>query len=196
MSKESKESLFRKIGGGVIIGVLVGHLLKISPLDATHWTWDFLKSCGSILVEKVAVPKWLLGTFILVCALLVGWIYQRIRAAFSEITYLDYREDCFDGITWRWSYDLNGHMHQIRGYCLTCDTTLVSSEEEDRGFEYSTGQTFTTFRCERCPDSRIRLLGDRVYIFARIERQIDRAVRVGDWKKVVEERRKLESAKK
>jgi C4-type Zn-finger protein len=74
-----------------------------------------------------------------------------------------------------------------------CDTTLIYSEETDYT-EYGGGRMMTTLQCERCSVKRAALEGTKEYALARVERQIDRAIRVGDWKKIVA--RKPTSAKR
>jgi ribosomal protein S27E len=98
----------------------------------------------------------------------------------------DYTSDRFFGIVWRWSYP-GGTMSEPRAYCPSCDTTLVYSENR----EY--GEWRTHFYCETCQKECHDAQGGRAYVIAKVVRQVDRKLRNGEWKPIVENARQSDT---
>lgn len=62
--------------------------------------------------------------------LIVLLIYLDGRRSDSEPTVLDYREDMFFNLKWRWNYSGN-KMVRMSCYCPYCDYQIVPVESED-----------------------------------------------------------------
>lgn len=183
------------VAGTVIGGLILHFVTGISPLDVFHWVSEFAKASWLVSIEKVPTPKWLLGVFVVLSTFPIGWLVKKILDRGSEPSHWDYTEDCFNGVTWRWTYSINGGITNLWCYCAVCDTSLVYSEGEEPEFEYGRRRVCTKFVCERCGTTVATLEGTKDYILGRVLRQIDRAIRVGDWEKVVTQKRARDAKK-
>jgi hypothetical protein len=140
------------------------------------------------LGSSQSVPTWLLCLLVLLSVILVTTVWLKIRAANRGPSRDDYTEDEFDGLVWRWHYGFSGSIENPWCFCPSCDSILVY--REDSGDVYVGRKPTVHFTCERCGVHRGTLDGDRAYIVARIQRLIDRKLRVGEWHAVVAKKQK------
>lgn len=186
------KSLRREITVGLVVSVVSG-LIVIYLTDGTltkvgaRISGAFF-AAWNVVVGTTPIPRWLLGLLIVLSVIPVSRAIRRWFFTPEEATFLDYKEDIFEGLRWRWGYQ-GGAIEPLWCFCRTCDTVLVYSEEDfdDGGF----GREFrvrTSFTCERCGEKKATLNGRKAEVVARITRLIDRAIRVGEWKNVVEKK--------
>jgi hypothetical protein len=127
-----------------------------------------------------------LGILILFSTILVALVIGKLKKSAQEPTYLDYLEDSFDGLVWRWQFGSRGTILNTWCYCPSCDTVLVYREDFETSYGFGGGmKNVTHFTCERCNSKKATLEGHRNSIIPRIERQIDRKIRVGEWREVI-----------
>ncbi len=167
--------------GGVVLQQLTGISLVgwVGPMAT--WVWD---ACSA----SITMPRWLFALTALVALSAVWNTYSAYRKSSTGPSKHDYVEDHFDGLVWRWSYDFSGAIKEPWCFCPACDSMLVYSEEP--GDSYVGKRAFVHFTCEVCGVRRGSLEGDRRYIVARIQRMIDRKLRVGEWRAVIESKQK------
>jgi hypothetical protein len=157
------------------------------------WATVFAKvasiASGAIawLGAPIVLSRWLFILLALLALILALVICIRIRAAIRNPDRSDYVEDEFEGLVWRWRYAFTGAIVELWCFCPECDSVLVYSEEGGSFVEER--KPMVHLKCERCQTRRASLEGNREFVLARIQRLIDRKLRVGEWRAAVEHRR-------
>ncbi len=189
---EKSDTLGRKVWAGVAVGVILGFLTWLfSGISRgavwrlftafVAWCWSITKACWTGLFEPVGVPKWILGFLILCATSVVGarlakWRTRKTKDD-SSVTTLDYTEDQFDKVLWRWDYNF-GQITNIVPFCPVHDRQLVYSV--DRGYGFA---TTVHLSCEQCGADKCVLPGQSMAdVSGRIARHIDANLRTGEWK--------------
>jgi len=184
MAKSPTKSIKTEVAAGALTAIVVAvggaiwaGLPSVWQRLATSWT-----SVTHHLSQAASVPTWLLYLLYATTAawvVVVGVIAYSVLARKEQLpTYLDYREDRFLGATWRWAY-VGGRPNKTWAYCPSCDTVLVYAENRNYGgWE-------TSLHCETCDRTVLSQPGDRHDLVAKVERQIDRKIRNGEWKACV-----------
>lgn len=126
--------------GTVVAGLVLAALLYIfGRIPVGRW----IAAVWRGLVYPVPVPLAILLAMIGV--LLVVGIRAFLRAVGpAPPAWLNYRQDTFLGIVWRWDYD-GTHIarRSLRPYCPNCSTGLRGHQEGYREFT-------TSFICDEC----------------------------------------------
>lgn len=111
---------------GAIVTALGGVLLVyLMPM------WEYIKLAWSWLSAPVQVA---MGFVILPVLFMVLVVIGLIRSFFIKRrapkppAWMSYREDEFEGATWRWDYDSNGQIEHLIPYCKSCDCILELRE--------------------------------------------------------------------
>jgi hypothetical protein len=133
------------------------------------------------------VPNWLLiilvimGVFLLGGVLVIVWATLRPTGRHHH-EYLvpiqqgpewsSYKSDTFDGVLWRWKYSQGYSIDSLHPLCPHDYTDLVSRDFYNE----------VLLQCETCQKQFGPFPGDRQYLQGRIERQIIRKTRTGEWK--------------
>jgi predicted membrane protein len=167
-----RNSVFATVIGGLLLALL---LWLIPGLWA--WLVTVIAQSYNFMISTVIIPVWLLGVLILAILptlILIIVLIVAMRKGQKLPEWLNYTTDYFDGMTWRWEYFENS-VNNLRCYCPNDDTLLIHS----RGYES------ITFHCETCRREFGPFKGDRDYILAKTERQIERKVRNGEWEKTL-----------
>jgi hypothetical protein len=178
MSSEEKHPIRNSVIATVIGGLIVALLLWFVP-GAWAWIKSALAWLYGLLVSTVIIPMWLLVVMILAILPTVLIIVLAVLPSSKQAEgprWTDYTEDSFDGITWRWQYAGNSLIN-LWCFCPYDDTVLVYSFDEILGK--------ISLHCETCQTKFGPFVGDKDYMLARIERQIGRKVRSGEWEKMV-----------
>ena len=118
---------------------------------------------GRFLVSSISLPIWLFSTLLLLS--LISIIIVILK--FKKPKHIKYTEDIFDGIKWRWGYDLFGNITNPSPYCLIHDMLMVHSNWNNK----------TYFKCELCKNGP-NFPGDIIYNKNKIKRMIDRNIRI------------------
>jgi len=129
------------------------------------------------LAAATAVQNWMLYLLVstsLPALVLLGKLVFGRRPGF-----LDYTNDRFLGLTWRWRYRRFGRPDVPWAYCSVCDTALIYNSEGDGG------RMRTVLTCETCDRTVLQHEGDAQYLAAKILRQIERRIRTGEWQTAV-----------
>ncbi|MBE3040070.1 MAG: hypothetical protein IMZ62_14830 [Chloroflexi bacterium] len=184
--------ILREVGVSLIVAVLLWLASYIPGV------WQFLSTgfwwCWGMVIQEISWPAWALGLLgigdIVLLVAIVGKIVSWHRAN-SGPSWRDYTEDCFDGIIWRWQYShMGGAIIGLWCFCPQDDTALVCFQGPRFAVERE-----TSYRCERCGQDFVTLQGQsREDIKGTVERQIDRKLRNGEWKAVVESQRRKHDA--
>jgi hypothetical protein len=161
----------------------------VSPIDVIVVVFtfglSFTKACWSVVIQKSEIPNWLLGCFIILSAYTVAKIISAFRKDGGP-SKDEYIEDRFDGLVWKWRYSFDGAIHDPWCFCPECDGILIYSE--DYKSDWSREQVMN-LTCEHCRTPKGTLSGHRAYNVDRIRRLIDRKIRVGEWREVVEKQK-------
>ena len=160
--------------GGII--ALWGYDISLEGLS---WVWEQILWIGTALISKYPVPGWGLLTVGLV---LVGLLHVCMKLIpLEKLPFEDYTEDIVEGLKWRWKWT-DGNVSNLSCFCQTCDATLI----------YVPRHSDVVLLCEKCPpngkESGIRVKGriitteeDTEYLEGRVEREIYRRIRTGDY---------------
>lgn len=104
-------------------------------------------------------------------------IYVLLLIRSQRSPYVQYRQDEFLRLVWRWNYcSYKQRVIDLKAYCPICDTEL-----ELREFENSYPSCCVSCSC--CGIETQELESTRKVIEKQIERCIDRNLRTGDWRK-------------
>lgn len=181
MAESSSKSIRTEVVAGALTAIVVAIGGAIWAWVPSVWQWlaTAWASVTTHLSRTASVPTWLLyllyataGTWVFVIGVIA---YSVLARKERPATYLDYREDRFFGAIWRWVY-VGGRPDKTWAFCPSCDTVLVYSERMNYG------DWETTLHCETCAHTVLSQPCDRHDLVAKVERQIDRKVRSGEWK--------------
>ncbi len=171
-----------------IIGALVTAGASALIPVVREWLWSGFQAvgagfayCWSLLVAVYPVPGWLILIGVtLIAPVLLSIIRNMRKPEVKELTWLDlYTEDRIESVVWRWHY-VGSQIMGTAPYCPSCEAHLVYSEQYDRGWPRTVNRT--EFHCEHCGVVRTSINGDHDYAIAKVEREIDRRIRTGEWK--------------
>ena len=179
MSKD-EHPIKTKVVAGVVSGLILAAIFYAAPkffqgtVSVLSWLWQHS-------ISSISIPNWLLFVLlILAVPTLVRVLKAFLRQGENgDPTFRMYKQDSFEGVTWRWSYDYSGSPVNIVPFCPSCDSQLVHVKEN----QFSLRPTLSvSFYCERCKQERARIEGgNEFYAVSMIERFIDRKIRNGDW---------------
>lgn len=170
--------------------VLGGLVLAAIPKTRSFFTGlfiaigEFFEKMWNVLISRWEIP-WIFILFLILLTIPTLIRIFRLFVPKSEIKpsmyvpkEIDYDEDEFFGVIWRWNSD------EAIGYCPTCQTRVIYKlGYNGRGIESS-------LYCETCRRTLTTLDGDRQDVLGRVARQIERKLNTGEWKQVVENKKK------
>jgi len=95
-----------------------------------------------------------------------------------------YKEDFLFGAKWRWDWARNNIIN-LWCYCPSCDAILVYDDNSCRS-RYANVKK-TDFICENCNSEVVSSVigGNKSYAIGAAEREIDRRIRTGEYKKAL-----------
>ena len=188
-AKKKMEKASHKIVIGVAIMVIGTIIVRFTTAftfsGAFHWIGRGFDACWNFAVSPVKISAWLLVLLVLMAlALIVGVTYDLVISR-REPSSNDYIKDTFDGLIWRWRYTYGGGIKDPWCFCPECDGILSYSVEDVSSFHEVGCRWATNLFCDHCDRIVSTLPGDQNNIVHRIERLIDRKIRVGEWREVV-----------
>ena len=148
--------------------------------------WQFLtqliKSLSIFFLQVTQVPNWLIA-LMLICSIIVLLVmainaYQACKPSANLSWHLNYKEDVFFHILWRWQYDSTWQPENINTFCPKCDFQIYPQNAS--GFR---SIDHIAFHCEVCSldladfDERYKVLENKVI------RLLQLKIRNGSWKK-------------
>jgi hypothetical protein len=118
---------------GIISSVIYDEI-KAFPILTT--LYDLTKKFLTLL--NINMPLW----FVFVCVFSFLFIRKLLLYIIikKQPKYYNYKEDKFINWRWKWDYDINGRIVQLRAYCPKCNTRM-------QNIQYSLSQTF---KCPKC----------------------------------------------
>ena len=165
----------------VTIGFTFGGLFR--------WIGGVIGACWDFAKAPIQIWAWLLILLILLSVILLYLAGNRFYRLHKEPSSDDYVKDSFDGLTWRWGYSNGGGIRDVWCYCPSCDGVLSYSQRGVSSSYYNSCKWATDLHCDHCNRRIATLDGVQSNIVRRIERLIDRKIRVGEWRDVVEQDR-------
>lgn len=183
-----KES--HSIRNSIIASVIAGVILMIVPTlrsfitGAFAWVWSVLKSLVEALLASYSVQGWLLCVLGLLALIGIILIFKSMPILKPE--HCSYVEDFLYEIRWRWDW-ANNVISDLWCFCPTCDATLIYDDSSCRNHLIEANQT--DFICERCKKVVSTIHGGNLnYATSAVEREIDRRVRTGEYRRGNDER--------
>ena len=183
MSKDDKHPIGNKVIASVIAGLLLAAIFYFIP-KLFQWFVRAFLLIWNHLTSSTHIPNWLLWLLVIFSLITV---VRRIRILLkrevnNEPTFRMYTQDSFEGMTWRWSYDVYDRLTDLSPYCPNCDALLVHIKEPYQLARASS----VRFYCESCKQESAEIRGgDRKYANSMIERLIDRKIRNGEWERLI-----------
>ena len=181
------ENSFKSIRNGAIASVVAGVILLSVPAlrgylaSFSSWAWSVVIWCWEALVTLYSLPGW--AWLIILFFAIVGLvnIYLALKGEASEPEFKSYTEDYIHGAKWRWAWAGN-QISNVWCFCPSCDATLVYDDSSCRNIMADINKT--DFICENC-NRKIASIngGNKSYATGAIEREIDRRIRINEYKK-------------
>lgn len=167
--------------------VIAGAILAVAAALWTFfagWWPDIANAVGAafdFVTAKTLTPNWLLGLLSLCSCALVIIAALAIIDARSGPLMVTYRMDRILGVKWRWKYDANLAIYDLAPFCPTCDFQAIYVDLGQHRFPH------LGIKCEDCNQvfadfKSVTLISE---IEDRVEREIQRKLRSGDWLNVV-----------
>lgn len=168
--------------------VIAAGILAVVGLAATYlagW-WPPLAnvflSLSSLMVSVTAVPNWLLALLILgaiaVFIVLTIVLWAIAFPSKSSPSFINYTQDEFFGIRWRWRYDGDTSIYNLVSFCPRCDYQV-----HPRNVSGFRAIDHLGYRCDDCGAT----LGDFEMsleeLSSRVTRKIHQKIRTGSWLK-------------
>ncbi|GEM_PF-907891 len=168
---------------GLILAVLFSSWLRGICATIFHWLWSVIVYIASFFTHKVNVPIWLLLVIIFLAIILMRIIQFFIKGDECEDHTEDYTQDSIFGVVWRWNMSY-GNIHNLMAFCPRCDLELVYHEQRHDHYKPSRlyPAEFTQFECENCSIGSDKINGEHLHYLDRVEREIRRRYRTGEWK--------------
>lgn len=138
----------------------------------TTFFGNYLWAIWAWVIGNHQVPGWAIIFFIIFALAALFFILAGVLSGGPE--YYKFNEALYEGARWRWRW-FDRTIIDLCAYCPTCDLELVSN-----GSAY---RTHTEFICENCKEPIAFLPGNMTDIRRRVEREIRRKVRTGEYKK-------------
>ena len=159
-----------------------GLTMSFKEMLESAWaaTQQTAESLWAHLLAQSLWPNW--------AAYVVG-IPSAMAVAYLIWRYLDdkknshrrFKELPFLGSVWRWS-SLSDLPHALQPYCPNCQGLLVY---EELGGRYGNQAQSVALHCEACQTIPTEQSGTWKYLQARVEREIQRLIRTGEWRQHV-----------
>lgn len=165
--------------GSVIATLIAAFLLWLGPT-----VWEYLKAAGLKLLDffsaSISLPVWLFIILLFYLAFVTLILGRRFYLdLWKKPTWRDYKEDCFAKMRWIWRYHpVLDEIEDLWCFCPNDSNRLICSPEYPG----------ISFHCEFCGKKFGPTQETLQEIIDRVERQIERKKRSGDWRKVVEGR--------
>jgi len=173
--KKIKIGLVISVTGGLIVAFVTRAYSFLPVLFS--WIGNLCSVIWHLLSYPITIAFWIFLLLLILSARTVfSFLKPLIHRKPLESTELDYTEDSFFGMTWRWSYPLSPIPKKIWCFCPKCDTQLVFNEGPFRA-----APRFI-LHCETCKEQIQDFEGSMDYILSKVIRQIDRNIRSGEWK--------------
>jgi hypothetical protein len=165
--------IFIAVIASLISTWLLGFMPAIWNACKSVFIWLF-----NFLLSSVSLPLWsivIISLFILPTLIKIfSWFRQK---DVNHPNWRDYNQDVLFEMRWRWNYSpYGGGIANISCFCPSDDTELVY---EDWGSK-------VVYRCETCGRQFGPIEGHRNYVIGKVERQIHRKIRTGEWKDVLQ----------
>lgn len=182
------ESSFRSIRNGTIASVIAGIVLLLIPDARAYvvrflsWVWSGLTWCWSGLMSSYSLPGWVLLVVFLFSFIGVVSVFLALRGEPDKPEHLSYVEDFIHGAKWHWQW-LSNQIVNLWCYCPRCEATLVYDDSSCHNYLADTKKT--DFICENCRHSVVASIpgGNKTYALGAVEREIDRRIRTGEYKR-------------
>jgi hypothetical protein len=146
----------------------------------------------SLVMLRFKLPLWSLVLLVVFGLVLRRFLRRRQPQAVQPIIWsdeptvpagpreTDYTQDRFLGAIWRWNY-FQGRVNNPSPFCPQCDNELLFVHNHTWGLFVG-----TSLRCEHCGwESTMEANYTQHQLISRIEREIRRNLRTGDWRRSV-----------
>jgi len=162
------------VGGGVL---LVAALFVLSRIPAAwHYMASIFSQVGAHLVSYLSIPFWLFYILLLMgVPFLVRCLLRLRRHTGPQVG--DYTSDRFLEVDWTWHYVRGNAPEGIWCFCPDDNTRLVYAAKYY--------PHFITLKCETCERTWGPFPGKIGDLQNKIERQIERKIRTGEWKTAI-----------
>lgn len=174
----------------IAIVIATGILALVKPVRhigelVLRWFWTIILNFDVYIRRPAIIPLWFL--YLIVLFLLIELLIELSRVDMryteqkgQEKSPITYKSDKFFDVVWRWKLDSNFYPFSITTFCPSCDMQLYP---ENLGF----GRII--FHCDKCNYKGFPLELDEVRLEDWVSREIQRKIRTGEWKQIIEDKR-------
>ena len=169
-----------RLGGmrTLIIAVLIiSLLLWLLALDAELWEAlkNALRSALEYLTKDLGIPQWVMWAT-LVTTVISFWLIYHWVNDLKGPSFLDYKEDLFHGMVWRWRFNTSGNgILEPECFCIHDGTPLM----------HHNSHSDVTYTCDLCGNRYGPLHGTHHSISRDVQSQVEQKIRDGEWKSVL-----------
>ena len=182
------ENSFKSIRNGAIASVIAGVILLAVPalrgyvVSFLRWLWSGVVWCWDGLISSYSLPGWAWLVVFLLALVGLKNVYIGIKGESEEPEYESYVEDFIYGAKWRWQW-IGNRISNLWCFCPSCDATLVYDDSSCSSLFSNVRKT--DFICENCGNRIVATVkgGNKGYATGAVEREIDRRIRTGEYKK-------------
>ena len=173
---------------GLIAGV--GTLLVVNHFtDFFNWLWNKTTYVGNAVFswmnEPSEIPKWVLLLLCIwfACSLIFICLvfYANREEPSQEASWLDYKEDDFFNLKWRWQY-VDNAVSYMNCFCPRCDFQILPRNGSD--FKQGRIIDISEFACDSC-NFVVHRNKSAYDVQEEAIRHVQRNLRTGDWKLAV-----------
>jgi len=146
--------------------------------------WQFLvqlvKGAVTFFLQTTQVPNWLISLMlvcsIVVLAVIIIAIYQSRQPATGLSWQLNYKEDVFFNVLWRWNYANSGRPENIHTFCPKCDFQIYHKNVSGyRSIDH------IAFQCEVCNAQLADFDESYEHLENKVIRLLQLKIRNGSW---------------
>jgi hypothetical protein len=179
-----RNSIAISVASGLILAFFLSSWVKGMLLTYLYWLWSVIKFMSGLLVHQVETPVWILVLLVTLSIFPILHVVRLLRRKGNDPSEYTYTQDNLFGVVWRWCNSSSGINH-LWAFCPHCDLELVYNEQRSDYHKPSRfyPPEFTQFECENCDIKSEKLSGGKSDALGRIEREISRRLRTGEWKK-------------
>lgn len=184
-----RKNSFKTFVSGVFVAVVAGVILLYISEKQEYialpflWIWSCVIWLWEMLNASYPTSGWMWLFFSVFSLIGILNIYYGLRGDSEEPEWKTYIEDRMYGSIWRW-YWAGDSIQDLWCFCPGCDATLVYDDSSCRFGSLT--EPKTDFICENCRGgTKVSSIkgGSKYYAVGVIEREIQRRIRTGEYKK-------------
>lgn len=167
-----------------VLGPLALYLCRKWLIPIGDWLWGVVVLVWNWIFVSHAVPGWLIILLSSIAGVALSYVSLRIWKLILNYSapgtqWTEFTRFEFKGVLWGWRY-YDGQISSLVSYCPKSGCEMLVDGVEDYDLH-------TEYKCVRCGHTE-RISGRKHFVEETVTREIDRLLRLGEWKKHVQQR--------